>query len=155
MHNSALKCGDFRPKISISMTQKWACGDHCREWIPISTLSHHSLYLKWDIETVQLLWLVSTIPIYAQFLCEMWGPQAQNFPIIDSKVSLWGPLQRMNSNIHLVSPFIILEIRHWNSSAAVTCIRWSKHAQFSCEMWGPQAETFPTHDSKASLWGPL
>eukprot|EP00956_Cyclotella_meneghiniana_P040579 scaffold199591_cov36-Cyclotella_meneghiniana.AAC.1 len=61
----------------------------------------------------------------------------------------------MDSNLNHVSPSIILEIRHWNSPAAVTCIHLSKHALFSCEMWGPQAENFPTHDSKASFWGPL
>ena len=43
--------------FSPPMTQKWACGGRCRQWIPISALSHHSLYSWWDIGTVKLLWI--------------------------------------------------------------------------------------------------
>eukprot|EP00956_Cyclotella_meneghiniana_P006308 scaffold8267_cov74-Cyclotella_meneghiniana.AAC.8 len=62
----------------------------------------------------------------------------------------------MDSNLNLVSPFIIFEIRHWNSPAPVTCMSTGPNMHNSAvKWWGPQAENTPTHDSKASLWGPL
>eukprot|EP00956_Cyclotella_meneghiniana_P035881 scaffold119010_cov81-Cyclotella_meneghiniana.AAC.1 len=60
----------------------------------------------------------------------------------------------MDSNLNLDSPFIILQIRHWNSPAAVTCIHYCPNMHNSAVKCGdPQTETFPTHDSKASLCG--
>ena len=43
------------PKYWPSTTQKSACGEHCGQWYPISTLSHHSLYSWWGIGRVKLL----------------------------------------------------------------------------------------------------
>eukprot|EP00956_Cyclotella_meneghiniana_P040855 scaffold207380_cov78-Cyclotella_meneghiniana.AAC.1 len=36
-----------------------------------------------------------------------------------TQIGLWGPLQTMNSNLNLASPFIILIMRYWNSPAEV------------------------------------
>eukprot|EP00956_Cyclotella_meneghiniana_P006273 scaffold8228_cov62-Cyclotella_meneghiniana.AAC.1 len=94
-------------------------------------------------------------PKHAQSWCRISIPQANFFPTHDSKVSLWGPLQAMNSNLNLVSSIIILIIKHWNSQAAVMGLEQPKHAQSCYRKTIPQANFSPTRDSKVSLWGPI
>ena len=67
-HHLGVKSWDIKPKLSPPMTPNPACDDHCGQWIPIKTMTHHSLYWRWDIGTVKLLWYVH-IDLNSHNLC--------------------------------------------------------------------------------------
>ena len=92
---------------------------------------------------------------HTQSWCDTWEPQSK-FPLNhDSKVSLWWPLQTLNSNTNPVLLIIIFIMTHWNSLGAMICNNRCKHTQFWCDTCQPQTKYPLNHDSKVSLWWPL
>eukprot|EP00956_Cyclotella_meneghiniana_P001183 scaffold1335_cov47-Cyclotella_meneghiniana.AAC.1 len=76
--------------------------------------------------------------------------QAKIAPTHNSKASLWWSV---NSNLILVSSFIILPMRHCNSPAAVIWMyRHTPSPAWHVIGWVAQAKITDTHNSKASLW---
>ena len=132
------------------MTQKSAWGDHSGGWIPISTLSYHLLYSWWDIGTDKLLWNGCTQPNSPNLGVEYGDLNAKIVPIYVSQVSLGWSFQMINSNLNLVSPFVILMMRYWYRQAAVKWVHTSKLTQSCCGR-DLSAKIVPTHDLKVSL----
>ena len=89
-----LRCETRRslmPKSSPPMTQKPGCGDGCGWWIQISSLQNHSLYLQWDIERVEMLWMASISPNSRNLGVKSGKRQSQLWPHRWLKNTSWLP----------------------------------------------------------------
>ena len=152
LHNLVVAVGDMDTALSPPLWLKksaW-CSDGFRQWISISTKSPHSLYSQEDIGSVKLLWNACSNPITHNLVvaCSI---LANIVSTCDSKISLQWWFQTVNSNLNLVSPFIISMMRHWEGQAAVKCLCQSKHTQSCCGEKGSWAGIVPTRDSKDKL----
>ena len=86
--NLGAESGDHKPTLYPPMTQRPACRERFRQWIPISTLSHHSSYSWWDIGTVPLQWRWYNGSQHTQSWRRKWGSWANFVPTHDSKTGL-------------------------------------------------------------------
>ena len=73
---------------------------------------------------------------YATSWCETKGPGAEIVTTHGSIARVWSLLwMKMNSNLVLAKPFIILMVREWKGWDAVICSNKSKLTQSWCEKW--------------------
>ena len=122
-----------QPKFVPSQSSKIGCGDHFSAHMPISTMSNHSLYLWREIGRVEMLWN-GWISLYRLYLGMKCRGHAPNFSSpVTQKPRVWWRWWRMNSNLNLLQPFIILIMTHWKGWDAVNCLNQSAPTQSEFE----------------------
>ena len=122
-------------KLYPLMSWKIGCDDqHFSSHIPISTMSNLSSYLSWrEIGRVEMLWN-GWISLYRLYLGMKCRGHAPNFSSpVTQKPRVWWRWWRMNSNLNLLQPFIILIMTHWKGWNAVNCLNQSAPTQSGFE----------------------
>ena len=109
-------------------------GDHFRAHIPISTFSNHSLYILWEIERVELMWIVWINPIMLNLAVKRRGMEPKLSPPATQKPWYGDGYTEWIQISTIAQPFIILILRHLNGWDDTNCLDWSKVTQSWCEI---------------------
>ena len=93
------------------------------------TMSYHSLYLLQEIGMAESVCTHSILVWNVWALYQKFHHPMTRKPGCGDGWWLW----KMNSNLHLLQPFIMLTVTHWKGWNAVNCLIQSVHTQSGCE----------------------